>query len=68
MDTQNSFADGLVQLESTILYEMYTQACSIPIWICLDWPNGNFGYIDTISSLVIDMINSKISGVYNVGT
>jgi hypothetical protein len=29
---------------------------------------GNFDYIDTISSLVIDMINSKISGVYNVGT
>ncbi len=29
---------------------------------------GNFDYVDTITKIIIKLINKKCSGVYNVGT
>jgi nucleoside-diphosphate-sugar epimerase len=63
-------ADGLVQLESNNYLICRCTHKPTPFPYESAWIDqiGNFDYIDTISSLVIDMINSKISGVYNVGT
>jgi hypothetical protein len=61
-------ADGLVQLESNNYLCDVHMPTPFPYESAWIDQIGNFDYIDTISSLVIDMINSKISGVYNVGT
>jgi hypothetical protein len=65
MDTQN-LADGLVQLESNNYSRCTHKPTPFPYESAWIDQIGNFDIIR--SSLVIDMINSKISGVYNVGT
>jgi nucleoside-diphosphate-sugar epimerase len=63
-------ADGLVQLESNNYLICRCTHKPNPFPYEYAWIDqiGNFDYVNTISSLIIDMINSKISGVYNVGT
>jgi nucleoside-diphosphate-sugar epimerase len=63
-------ADGLVQLESNNYLICRCTHKPNPFPYDAAWIDqvGNFDYIDTISSLMIDMINKNLSGVYNLGT
>lgn len=63
-------ADGLVQLESNNYLICRCTHKPTPFPYDAAWIDqvGNFDYIDIISSLMIDMINKDLSGVYNLGT
>ena len=62
--------DGLVQLQSNNYLLCRCTHKPTPFPYNEAWVDqiGNFDYVDKISSLIIELIESKINGLYNVGT
>lgn len=63
-------SDGLIQLRSEDYLLIRCSHKPSPFVYDSAWIDyvGNFDYVDTISSLIIDCVNKDLSGVYNVGT
>lgn len=63
-------SDGLVQLSSKnyLLCRCTHKPSPFPYDSAWIDQVGNFDYVDTISSIIINMIRNKLDGVYNVGT
>ena len=62
--------DGLVQLmsEDYLLCRCTHKPKPFPYDSAWIDQLGNFDYVETISNLIISMINNKLTGLYNVGT
>ena len=63
-------SDGLIQLRSEDYLLIRCSHKPSPFVYDNAWIDyvGNFDYVDTIATLIIDCINKDLSGVYNVGT
>ena len=63
-------SDGLIQLRSEDYLLIRCSHKPTPFVYDNAWIDyvGNFDYVDTISTLIIDCVNKDLSGVYNVGT
>ena len=63
-------SDGLIQLRSEDYLLIRCSHKPTPFVYDNAWIDyvGNFDYVDTIATLIIDCINKDLSGVYNVGT
>jgi len=63
-------SDGLIQLRSEDYLLIRCSHKPSPFVYDSAWIDyvGNFDYVDTIATLIIDCINKDLSGVYNVGT
>jgi dTDP-4-dehydrorhamnose reductase len=63
-------SDGLIQLRSEDYLLIRCSHKPTPFAYDNAWIDyvGNFDYVDTIATLIIDCINKDLSGVYNVGT
>ena len=63
-------SDGLIQLRSEDYLLIRCSHKPSPFVYDSAWIDyvGNFDYVDTIASLIIDCVNKDLSGVYNVGT
>jgi dTDP-4-dehydrorhamnose reductase len=63
-------SDGLIQLRSDDYLLIRCSHKPSPFVYDNAWIDyvGNFDYVDTISTLIIDCVNKDLSGVYNVGT
>ena len=63
-------SDGLIQLRSEDYLLIRCSHKPSPFVYDNAWIDyvGNFDYVDTISTLIIDCVNKDLSGVYNVGT
>ena len=63
-------SDGLVQLRSEDYLLIRCSHKPSPFVYDSAWIDyvGNFDYVDTIATLIIDCVNKDLSGVYNVGT
>ena len=63
-------SDGLIQLRSEDYLLIRCSHKPSPFVYDTAWIDyvGNFDYVDTIATLIIDCINKDLSGVYNVGT
>lgn len=63
-------SDGLVQLRSNdyLLCRCTHKPNPFPYEAAWTDQVGNFDYVDVISGLIIEMVNSNLIGVYNVGT
>lgn len=63
-------SDGLVQLRSEDYLLIRCSHKPSPFTYDTAWVDyiGNFDYVDTIASLIIDCVNKDLSGVYNLGT
>ena len=63
-------SDGLVQLRSEDYLLIRCSHKPTPFNYDTAWVDyiGNFDYVDTIASLIIDCVKKDLSGVYNLGT
>ena len=63
-------SDGLIQLRSEDYLLIRCSHKPSPFVYDSAWIDyvGNFDYVDTIASLIVDCVNKDLSGVYNVGT
>lgn len=63
-------SDGLIQLRSEDYLLIRCSHKPSPFVYDSAWIDyvGNFDYVDTIATLIIDCVNKDLSGVYNVGT
>jgi dTDP-4-dehydrorhamnose reductase len=63
-------SDGLIQLRSDDYLLIRCSHKPTPFVYSGAWIDyvGNFDYVDTIATLIIDCVNKDLSGVYNVGT
>lgn len=63
-------ADGYVELKSKNYLIIRATHKEYPFKHKVAWINqlGNFDYVDQIASLIVKLINSGASGIYNVGT
>jgi dTDP-4-dehydrorhamnose reductase len=62
-------SDGLIQLRSDDYLLIRCSHKPTPFVYSGAWIDyvGNFDYVDTIATLIIDCVNKDLSGVYNVG-
>ena len=63
-------SDGLIQLRSEDYLLIRCSHKPTPFEYSNAWIDyiGNFDYVDTITSLIVECINKDLSGVYNLGT
>ena len=63
-------SDGLIQLRSEDYLLIRCSHKPSPFVYDSAWIDyvGNFDYVDTIATLIVDCVNKDLSGVYNVGT
>ena len=63
-------SDGLIQLRSEDYLLIRCSHKPTPFVYDNAWIDyvGNFDYVDTIATLIVDCVNKDLSGVYNVGT
>jgi len=63
-------SDGLIQLRSEDYLLIRCSHKPTPFKYSNAWIDyiGNFDYVDTITSLIVECINKDLSGVYNLGT
>lgn len=63
-------ADGYIELKSKNYLILRATHKPTPFPYEGAWINqlGNFDYVDVIASMMVKLINSKVSGVFNVGT